>query len=181
MTSRNCLECGTPKWAKRAYCECCETKTLSYVGVARRPLCASCRYYKPESDLSCARAQKVGEHRWIAKGIDKLSLAATKYSHQCAEYQRGMMIGWDDHKQVGMCDQSDPSPHPLSFVDREEIRMFLTDPSAFWFDPHRWDDIDPTTEKFWMKAKKPTVSGMLVGAAIIAVGLLAASIEREKV
>lgn len=168
-STRNCLDCGTPKWGSRRKCLACQKKTLDYRGQARNLLCETCKHF---NDGACSWFGEE-ENRLLVYIDDKLARHSARHSHHCNEYVREYIYkGWDEKTSQPIYDTSDPSPHPLAYVDREEIRSFLEAPSAFWLDPYRWDGIDETRTKFWMKGTKSSSPlGMVAIAAAVVVGL----------
>jgi len=156
--ARVCLDCGTPKAPLKEKCAPCGKVTITHEGEARAPLCQRCKNLDTNPDRN--RLCKIGYanvnpgliKRQISKGIDAAWDATTKYTYSCPDFKPRYY------------DDPGPSANPLSFQEREEIRMFHeSGGKAFWFDPHRWDHVsDPTPSPAWCQGRVP-LDGEIAG------------------
>ena len=156
--TRVCLECGTPKVPLKERCIPCDKVTITHDGQARQELCLRCKFHFMDGEIPVCdwanknvRSLRYNHQKSLGKVVhrinqehDQLVSIKSIFSYSCSEFKPKYA-------------NDEPSPNPLSYQDREEIRTWHNNPRAFWLDPHRWDHVDnPEPTPAWFQGRVPS-------------------------
>jgi hypothetical protein len=147
----------------------CKTKTITHDGEARVGLCNRCSYVVNDgSGMKCGWTRiNMPKHRKRNAMVDTILDLGVDYFYSCDDFQASRR------------DQT-PSPNPLSFLEREELRDFYT-LGVFWNDPRLWDNVDPHRDDVWKKqAERQSKSWRPFGIAALAVVSLALVAKKKE-